>query len=39
MARTYKQPSCMNEINQQTIAALNAAQDLIDKSQMNCSAK
>jgi tetratricopeptide (TPR) repeat protein len=36
MARTYKQPACMNQINQETVAALDEAQAVLSKSDMNC---
>jgi hypothetical protein len=36
MARTYKQPACMSQINAQTVNALNAARDLLDKLGMSC---
>jgi hypothetical protein len=36
MARKYKQPACMSQINQQTSAALDAARDALDKSIMHC---
>jgi tetratricopeptide (TPR) repeat protein len=36
MARTYKQPACMREINQQTTAALDEARAILDKSEMHC---
>jgi tetratricopeptide (TPR) repeat protein len=36
MARTYKQPACMSQINQQTAAALDEARDLLDKSDISC---
>jgi hypothetical protein len=37
MARTFKQPACMSQINQQTIDSLNAAQEAIDKSVVDCA--
>jgi hypothetical protein len=37
MARDFGQPDCMNQINDLTIKELNAAQDLQNKAQVDCS--
>jgi hypothetical protein len=37
VARVFKQPACMTQINQQTIDALNASQSLFDKGAIDCS--
>ena len=37
MARVFKQPACMSQIDKQTIDGLNAAQDSLDTSEVDCS--
>jgi hypothetical protein len=36
MARTYRQPACVQQINRRTIDALNAAQDILAKAEIDC---
>jgi hypothetical protein len=37
VVRVFKQPACMSQINKQTIEGLNAAQDTLDTSDVDCS--
>jgi hypothetical protein len=37
--RVFEQPACMSQINKQTIDGLNAAQDALDTSEVDCSCR
>ena len=37
IVRVFKQPACMSQIDKQTIDGLNAAQDSLDTSEVDCS--